>query len=132
MPERSSDIAASVEALRWYHTLELGDGILTPGEYDLRGIAGRLPWPALDGLRCIDVGSRDGFYAFEMERRGARETVSLDVSDPASIDLPSPRPPTATVQRELDDGNRAFELARSALGSKVVREHRSVYELDEE
>lgn len=126
------DLATRVAAQRWYHTLELPGGVVTPGEYDLRGIVGRLPWPDLAGSRCLDVGSRDGFYAFEMERRGAAEVVSLDLDDPDAIDFPGPRPPRDVVQAELDAGNAAFELAREALGSRVERLHRSVLDLREQ
>src|SRR3954454_2123419 len=98
--------------LRWYHTLDLPGGVVTPGEYDLRPIAGRLPWPqSLQGLRCLDVGSRDGFYAFEMERRGAVEVVSLDVDDPSAYHLPEagadrrgPGPPGAGRQAGVPGG----------------------------
>lgn len=122
-----------VESLRWYHTLELPGGVVTPGEYDLRPIVGRLPWPAsLAGMRCLDVGSRDGFYAFEMERRGAAEVVSLDVDDPAAYHLPEPRPLGADPAIEIEAGKRAFEAARAALGSRVERVYRSVYDLDPE
>ena len=55
----------------WYHTLELPGGIVTPGWFDLRGVVDRLPWPDVRGKRCLDVGTYDGFYAFELERRGA-------------------------------------------------------------
>jgi tRNA (mo5U34)-methyltransferase len=125
------DLAERVAAQRWYHTLELPGGVVTPGEYDLRAVAATLPWPALEGLRCLDVGSRDGFYAFEMERRGAAEVVSIDLDDPAGIDFPGPRPPDAAIAAELAAGNAAFELAHEALGSSVQRRHVSVYDLRE-
>jgi len=119
---------------RWYHTLDLPGGVRTPGEYDLRGVSARLPWPgAMAGMRCLDVGSRDGFYAFDMERRGAGEVVSLDLDDPADIDFPGARrPPDAQVALELRDGNEAFALAQEALVSDVRRVHRSVYALTPE
>jgi tRNA (mo5U34)-methyltransferase len=130
-PIAAAPTQADVNALRWYHTLSLPGGVETPGEYDLRPIVDRLPWPdSLEGMRCLDVGSRDGFYAFEMERRGAREVVSLDLNDPELIDFPVARPETAAVQDELDVGNRAFETARAALGSSVERRFESVYNLD--
>src|SRR3954453_15292886 len=117
--------------LRWYHTLDLPGGVVTPGEYDLRPIAGRPPWPqSLQGLRCLDVGSRDGFYAFEMERRGAAEVVSLDVDDPSAYHLPEPAPGGGDPAAEVEAGKRAFEAARDALGSSVRRVYRSVYDLD--
>jgi tRNA (mo5U34)-methyltransferase len=124
-----SELAVRVAAQRWYHTLDLPAGVTTPGEYDLRAVSARLPWPALAGRRCLDVGSRDGFYAFEMERRGAAEVVALDLDDPDAIDFPGPRPPREAIQAELDVGNAAFTLAREALQSDVQRLHRSVYDL---
>lgn len=123
---------AEIQRMRWYHTIDLPGGIATPGEYDLRPIVDRLPWPeSMAGMRCLDIGSRDGFYAFEMERRGAGEVVSLDLDDPARIDFPGPRPPLAQIQAELDAGNRAFEVARQARGSSVVRSHAGIYDLTE-
>ena len=119
-----------IAGLRWYHTIDLPGGVTTPGEYDLRPIVNRLPWPNLKGMRCIDIGSRDGFYAFEMERRGAAEVVSIDLGDPADIDFPGAlRPSDEQINRELEDGHRAFETAREALGSSVRRELVSVYDL---
>jgi SAM-dependent methyltransferase len=137
VPESVIDRAPArgeIDAMRWYHTLNLPGGIVTPGEYDLRPVLSRLPIPpALDGKRCIDVGSRDGFYAFEMERRGAAEVVSIDIDDPAELHLPATvkSDPTA-IKTELEDGHRAFDAARSALGSQVRREMVSVYRLDPE
>jgi tRNA (mo5U34)-methyltransferase len=124
-------LARRVAAARWYHTLELPNGVVTPGEYDLRPIVGRLPMPPrLDGARCIDIGSRDGFYAFEMERRGAAKVVSVDIDDPDDVHFPGEPPDRELVRAELAAGNQAFELARDALGSRVERRHVSVYELD--
>lgn len=127
-----TNLADRVAAQRWYHTIDLGQGVVTPGEFDLREVSATLPWPDLRGARCLDVGSRDGFYSFEMERRGAAEVVSLDLADPEAIDFPGPRPPRDLVQAEIDIGNAAFETARDALGSKVVRRHQSVYDLRED
>ena len=108
--------------LRWYHTIDLPGGVSTPGEYDLRPIVDRLPWPkSMAGMRCLDVGSRDGFYTFHMERLGAAEVVSLDVGEPEQIDFPGPRPEPAAIAAEIDAGHRAFEAARVALGSRAQR-----------
>lgn len=118
--------------MRWYHSIDLPGGI-TPGEYDLRPIVDRLPWPAsLAGARCLDVGSRDGFYAFEMERRGAAEVVSLDVDDPAEYHIPEPAPTGGDPYAEIEAGKRAFEHAHAALGSRVRRVYRSVYDITPE
>ena len=50
----------------WYHTIELAPGVVTPGEIDLRKLAARVLPDRLDGLRALDVGTFDGFWAFEL------------------------------------------------------------------
>jgi tRNA (mo5U34)-methyltransferase len=112
-----------VAKLRWYHTLELPGGIVTPGDVDTRAAAGRVPFPSLEGKRCLDIGTMNGFWAFEMERRGAAEVVALDVEDPRDLDWP-PRTrllnPNASYE-SLDHVAEAFHLAREALDSRVER-----------
>jgi len=123
-------LEARVARETWYHTIDLGEGIVTPGRYDLRPVLPRLPIPAsLAGMRCLDVGTRNGFYAFEMERRGAAEVVALDLDAPEDVDYPLPRPSTEMVRDDLAAGRRAFEVAREALGSSVERLPLSVYRL---
>jgi tRNA (mo5U34)-methyltransferase len=120
------------ELQSWYHTIELPGGVVTPGEYDLRSVVDKVGLPArLDGTRCLDVGTHDGFWAFEMERRGAREVVALDVADPAELDWPEPRPElTDDVLSFLLARKRAFGFAAQALGSNVKPRYESVYDLD--
>jgi tRNA (mo5U34)-methyltransferase len=126
----SAPLAERVAALRWYHTLELAPGLLTPGYFDLRGAAAALPWPDLTGLRCLDVGTFDGFWAFEMERRGAEEVVAVDVLDPAAWDWPAgSEEATRSAIAELKGAGSGFELAAEALGSGVRRTEMSVHEL---
>ena len=121
-------------ALEWYHTIDLGNGVVTPGWHDTRPIVSQLPIPAsLEGKRCLDVGTFDGFWAFEMERRGAAEVVAIDVLDPAKWDWPVGSSPetVAEIGRRKARG-QGFEVARQALGSSVVRRELSVYDLDPE
>lgn len=129
----ASDLALAerVGAQTWYHTIELPGGVVTPGRYDLRPALARLPIPtSLEGMRCLDVGTRNGFYAFEMERRGAAEVVAIDLDDPDHVDLPLPRHADETIQGELEAGRAAFTCAQHALGSNVERRALSVYDLD--
>src|SRR4051795_7659096 len=73
----------------WYHTLELEPGVVTPGWFDTRRALASVPFPAsLAGKRCLDVATFDGFWAFEMERRGASETLAIDLLDPTQADWP--------------------------------------------
>ena len=128
----TADVAGEIAGQTWYHTIELGPGVVTPGYFDTRAAAQLVPMPAsLAGKRCLDVGTYDGFWAFEMERRGAAEVVAVDVLDPDRWDWPGDAEPQ--TRAEIGDHKRAshgFELARAALGSRVERRDLSVYELD--
>jgi tRNA (mo5U34)-methyltransferase len=121
-------------AALWYHTLDLGNGVVTPGWMDLRPVVGKLPWPDVRGKRCLDVGTYDGFFAFELERRGAASVVATDISDHAQWDWPR-----AARERGAEylaavagEKGRGFEIAREALGSRVEKREISVYELSPE
>jgi tRNA (mo5U34)-methyltransferase len=120
------------EVTLWYHTLELPGGVTTPGWFDLRAVAERLPWPPVTGKRCLDVGTYDGFYAFELERRGAAEVVATDIPDHADWDLaPAGRDDATTLlARVSGEKGSGFEAAHRALSSKVQRRLISVYDLD--
>ncbi len=121
----------SERALTWYHTIDLPSGP-TPGEYDHRGVVDKVPWPtSLAGARCLDVGTHDGFWAFEMERRGADAVLAIDIADPDQVDWPEPRPAMSPeVYDFIADRKTAFHVAREALGSRVEHRYVSVYELD--
>lgn len=114
----------------WYHTLDLGHGVTTEGMFDHRPVLNRYLVPKdLAGKRCLDVGTMDGFWAFEMERRGAAEVVAIDVEDPEELDWPRSIGERTVKTLDIEKGVR-FELARQALRSRVERVLCSVYELD--
>jgi len=73
------DAIASIP--KWYHRIEIRPGISTPGINDSQ-LALQLLDPPVDctGLRVLDLGTRDGFFAFEMERRGA-EVLAVDIEE---------------------------------------------------
>jgi tRNA (mo5U34)-methyltransferase len=127
--------AARVEDVQlWYHTLELPAGVVTPGWFDLRDNVDRLPWPDVRGKRCLDVGTYDGFYAFEMERRGAAEVVATDIAAHEDWDWPAAmraRGGESLAQLAGEKG-RGFEVAKAALGSEVCKLELSAYRLDPE
>jgi tRNA (mo5U34)-methyltransferase len=99
----------------WWHVIDLPDGSITPGGWDLRETATRIPWPDLSGKRCLDVGTADGFWAFEMEKRGATDVLATD--------LPTPFQARARTR---------FEHARNALGSSVRYEEADVLDVEGE
>ena len=131
--ERSVEVLRGQVADRdWYHTLQLAPGVVTPGWFDMRPVVRELPLPeSLSGKRCLDVGTFDGFWAFEMERRGADEVVAIDLLDHAQADWPpNSRPETVeAISRHKQEGG-GFELARQWLGSSVARHEMSVYDVD--
>jgi tRNA (mo5U34)-methyltransferase len=98
------ELRGQVASIRWFHSIDLGNGIVTPGvDRSARRLKGlRLP-ATLQGLTVLDIGTFDGFYAFEAERRGAARVVATD----------------SAVWRNPAIGKAGFNLARSALRSKI-------------
>ena len=106
----------------WYHTLEL-PGFTTSGIFDLRDSVKHYGLPeSLQGKRVLEVGTWDGFWAFEFERRGA-EVVAIDLDSEEDLDWPARR---RHPNPELVRGS-GFALAKEMLDSKVERVVRSVY-----
>jgi tRNA (mo5U34)-methyltransferase len=125
------DLRRRVADHAWWHTIELAPGVVTPGWWDLRPTAARLPWPgSLAGLRCLDVGTMEVFWAFELERRGAGEVHAIDLVDPARQDAPYrqhlQRGPTPPAQLR----GQTFRTAAELLGSRVAYHDLNVYDLD--
>jgi tRNA (mo5U34)-methyltransferase len=124
------DLRARAAEIGWYHTLELAPGVVTDGMFDLRPWVDRYGLPQrLDGMRVLDIGSWDGFWAFEMERRGAAEVVALDLDDERELDWPPRRRP---ADGDFPPGPRGagFRLAHEALGSSVTRVVCNLYDAD--
>ena len=65
-----------IKSRQWYHSIDVEDGLVTPGAHslaELRHTLERLQLAArLDGLSVLDIGAWDGYFSFEAERRGAR------------------------------------------------------------
>ena len=119
------DLKERVGALTWYHTVDLGGGLVTPGIYDHRPYLGRYDLPAdLHGRTALDVGTWDGFWAFEMERRGA-EVVARDLDDERDLDYPPRRRPREFPEEPRGQG---FRIAKEALDSDVERVSLSIYD----
>jgi len=68
----------------WWHSFNLPDGTVIDGVNSLPSLNERLsyfPIPSdLRGKRVLDIGTWDGWFAFEMERRGAA-VVAIDDRD---------------------------------------------------
>ena len=125
----------------WYHTVDLSDGLVTPGDYDFREQLSAFGFPAdMTGMRVLDVGSATGFFAFEFERRGA-EVVSVELPSLAAWDMVDAEragmlgrlmeahkanSPEQAYKRHLDG---PFRFCHAALRSRVTRCYSSVYDL---
>jgi tRNA (mo5U34)-methyltransferase len=91
-----------VDAIEWWHQIDLGHGIVTPGPDASAEKLATLDFPdRLDGWSVADIGALDGYFSFESERRGAERVVAFD---------------TYMWQVRGRDG---FDLAKRVLGSKV-------------
>lgn len=102
---------------RWAHTIDLGRGSSTPGEWGVETqahIRSALPDLDLHGKKVLDTGCWDGLWSFEAERRGAAEVYATD----DTRQRPLGRQPTV-------------ELARRILGSKIrYFPETSIYQVD--
>ena len=131
----ASDPARARDAIArnplWYHTIDVAPGVSTPGVFDLRPVAERLPWPDVRGKRCLDVGTYDGFLAFELERRGAAEVVATDISDHAEWDheVRLGGQSTELLEEIAGEKGAGFEIARELLRSSVVKQEINAYDL---
>jgi tRNA (mo5U34)-methyltransferase len=97
----ADELRRAVAGIRWRHTIDVGQGVVTPGEGGNRVTLARLGLPQrLEGLSVLDVGASDGFFSFEAERRGAQRVLAIDTF--------------------CSWGTRqGFDLARRALRSRV-------------
>ena len=112
-----------VRAIDWYHTIELAPGLVTQGMFDHRPLVERFGLPGdLSGRRALDVGTFDGFWAFELERRGAT-VVAIDVDDTRDYDWP-PR----YRRREPETRGESFRIARELRGSHAERVATTIYD----
>jgi len=88
----------------WYHRIDLGDGVVTPGFHPHQPSAYDIP-ADLTGKRVLDIGAWDGYWTFDALKRGAREVIAIDNwSDMPLVD--------SNKRDEWD----SFDLCKKALG----------------
>jgi tRNA (mo5U34)-methyltransferase len=88
---------------RWTHSIDLGGGVRTPGNWGTQPFLVR----ALDqiefrGKSVLDIGCWDGLWSFEAEKRGATEVVATD-----------------DVRQRHFSSDPTFQLVRKILGSRA-------------
>lgn len=112
---RKKRMAAEAARIEWWHSIDLGNGIVTPGQYDTRTLLDRIGMPSdLSGLSVLDIGAWDGYFSFEAERRGASRVVALD---------------SYVWRNAIRSGKAGFLFARQALGSQVEDVEMEVMEI---
>lgn len=109
----------------------MAPGKVTRGHVDLRPVAPKILPDDLSGSRALDVGTFDGFWAFELERRGA-DVVATDLDSFLDTDWPPPTRERLRAEFEGRSPGERFELARSLLESTVRRVGVGIQGLDEE
>ena len=96
-----------IDALRWFHQIDFGNGVLSPGGIKAgkirrveRAVFGPLK---IAGKSVLDIGCWDGAYSIAASRLGAARVLATD----------------HYVWNEGPGDRRAFELARNRLAPNV-------------
>jgi tRNA (mo5U34)-methyltransferase len=134
--QQKHDLVAKVG--RWWHSIDLGDGVVTPGrktaaQHALELEAWRLP--SFEGKTVLDIGAWDGFYSFHAEGAGARRVLAMDyhvwgldlnrLGPLHAARVAAGRPPTpyeripGVWNPGLWPGKAGFDTAHRILGSGV-------------
>jgi len=109
-----AELRRRVDEISWFHRIDLGHGIVTPGSDDTPAKLEALRLPALAGKSVLDIGANNGFFSFAAERAGASRVMAVDA--PAWGDAPW----------GSKDG---FNLAHETLDSHVEDHHSDLYDL---
>jgi len=108
-PPARGDAAGGARGWFQFHSIELPNGETIPGFVSLERLKRRIaqfPLPEdLSGRTVLDIGASDGWFSFEMERRGCR---------------------VMAVDRAEQPG---FLVAKERLGSRVDYRAMNVYDL---
>lgn len=131
---RDDELRAGADSIDWYHSIDLGQGVVTRGVSTADITLSEAQLPDFTERSVVDIGTWDGYYAFFAEQHGAARVVALD-HYVWGVDIPARDRYWAECQangvlpdhtRDVSDffrdelpGRRGFDFARAALGSKV-------------
>jgi tRNA (mo5U34)-methyltransferase len=128
----TAELQAQADRIPWFHTIDLGNGVITKGI----GIqeTGAEILPDVSGRSVLDIGAWDGKFSFLAEQAGASRLVALD-HYAWGVDMVARGAYWAECAQKgilpdqsLDEtefwcpelpGRRGFEFAAAALDSKV-------------
>jgi tRNA (mo5U34)-methyltransferase len=100
-------LAQRVREIPWFHSIDLGNGIVTPGKKppDIHRIEYAAIFDPVDvsGRSVIDIGAWNGAYSFEAKRRGAGRILATD----------------SLAWQSHTRGREGFDLAQSVLGIDI-------------
>jgi tRNA (mo5U34)-methyltransferase len=111
-------LQAEINKVEWFHQIDLGQGIITPGADQSAAKLAFYDFPdSFAGKTVIDIGAWNGAFSFEAERRGASDILATD-----HFCWSGPGP----------DGKPGFDLAKNVLNSKVREQDIAVEDLSPE
>jgi tRNA (mo5U34)-methyltransferase len=103
-----NDISAQVAKYKWHHSIDLGNGVVTPGGKSLavctaeaHTIFDRID---LTGCTVLDIGAWNGLFSFEAKQRSASRVLATDSFCWTDPNL---------------RGRETFDLVQSVLGLEV-------------
>jgi tRNA (mo5U34)-methyltransferase len=99
-------LAQEVQSLPWFHQIDFGGGLLSPGRIGaakIKRMARLIFDRPIEGKSVLDIGCWDGAYSLEAARRGAARVLATD----------------HYVWHEGWGDRRCFELARKHLAPAV-------------
>lgn len=105
--EEQQALRERVNALPWFHQIDFGDGIVTPGRVPIAKLRKQADVYFRDGVAgksVLDIGCWDGFNSIEAARRGAARVLATD---------------HFAWSGECWGKREAFELARARLAPSV-------------
>jgi tRNA (mo5U34)-methyltransferase len=127
-----AELQAEADSFGWFHSIPLGNGVVTKGLSESLLTEDQLPDFA--GRSVLDVGAWDGYYSFLAERKGASAVTAIDHyawgvdfgargeywgECFANGTLPDQSRDLTDFWRPELPGQRGFRFAKEALDSKV-------------
>jgi tRNA (mo5U34)-methyltransferase len=109
----ATEMQSRVDSLVWYHSLDLGNGVVTNGY--CTSYLGEDQLPDFEGKTVLDIGAWDGYYSFLAERCGAARVVALD-HYAWGVDFSTRNPYWDECAAK---GKRGFDIAHEVYGSRV-------------
>ncbi len=101
-------IEDEVRRYYWHHSIDLGNGLVTPGAKTLETLSAEygttFDGVDIEGRSVLDVGAWNGAFSFEAKRRGAGDVLAND---------------SFCWQQSPFNGRDTFEFARRRLGLDV-------------